>query len=61
MLFRSYIEKYELTSTENWLAFVESSEDELFETVQKLVAAKDLRIAGWLMQERIAMFGYMKL
>ena len=61
MKLKDYIEKYELTTTENWLAFVESSEDELFEAVQKLVAAKDIKIAGWLLQERLKMFGYFKI
>ena len=61
MRLKHYIDKYELTTTENWLAFVEKSEDELFEVVQKLVAAKDIKIAGWLIQERLKMFGYMKL
>ena len=61
MKLKDYIEQYELNSTENWLAFIESSEDELFGIVHKLVAAKDIKIAGWLMQERLKMFGYMKL
>jgi hypothetical protein len=61
MKLKDYIEKYELTTAENWLAFVESSEDELFQVVQKLVAAKDIKIAGWLIQERIKMFGYFQI
>lgn len=61
MKLKDYIEKYELISTENWLAFIESSEEELFDAVYKLVRAKDIKIAGWLMQERLKMFGYMKL
>ena len=61
MRLKDYIEQYELTTTENWLAFIESSEDELFDAVYKLVGAKDIKIAGWLMQERLKMFGYIKL
>lgn len=61
MKLKDYIEKYDLTTTENWLAFVESSEDELFEVVQKLVARKDIRVAGWLLAERTKMFGYFKI
>jgi hypothetical protein len=61
MKLKDYIEQYDLTSTENWLAFVESSEDELFDAVYKLVGVKNIKIAGWLMQERLKMFGYIKL
>jgi hypothetical protein len=61
MKLKHYIDKYDLTTTENWLAFIEESEDELFEIVQKLVAAKDIGIGGWLIQERLKMFGYVKL
>jgi hypothetical protein len=55
------MQKYNLTTKENWLAFVEESEDELFEVVQKLVAAKDIKMGGWLLQERLKMFGYIQL
>jgi hypothetical protein len=61
MKLKHYIGKYELTTIENWLAFVEESEDELFEVVQKLVAAKDIKMGGWLLQERLKMFGYIQL
>jgi hypothetical protein len=61
MKLKNYIDKYELTNEENWLAFIEESEDELFNVVQRLVAAKDLKIAGWLIQERIKMFGYFQI
>jgi hypothetical protein len=61
MKLKYYIDKYELTTIENWLAFVEESEDELFEVVQKLVSAKNLKMGGWLLQERLKMFGYIQL
>jgi hypothetical protein len=61
MKLKYYIDKHELTTIENWLAFVEESEDELFEVVQKLVSAKSLKMGGWLLQERLKMFGYIKL
>ena len=61
MNLKQYIDKYDLTTKENWLAFIEESEDELFYVVQRLVAAKDLKIAGWLIQKRIEMFGYFQI
>ena len=61
MRLKHYMQKYDLTTKENWLAFVEESEDELFEVVQKLVAAKDIKMGGWLLQERLKMFGYIQL
>jgi hypothetical protein len=61
MRLKHYMQKYNLTTKENWLAFVEESEDELFEVVQKLVAAKDIKMGGWLLQERLKMFGYIQL
>jgi hypothetical protein len=53
--------EYKLYNDTNWLKFVKYSDDDMFHKMHQYLSAKDIKMAGWIMTQRLKSHGYIKL
>ena len=61
MTVKSMFKEYKLYNDTNWLKFVKYSDDDMFHKMHQYLSAKDIKMAGWIMTQRLKSHGYIKL
>ena len=61
MTIKSMFKQYKLYNDTNWLKFVKYSDDDMFYKMHQYLSVKDIKMAGWIFQERLKVYGFAPL